>query len=381
MMDDIIERIRESNPIEDVIEESGFLLHGHGRYRRGRGRDYDSLVVNVRDQMFVWNSRASDGWRGDVFTWVMKFKGFDFKGAVEYLAKRAGLPAPVWGAVNEGEVQRKRATANVFSVAAEVLHRWLGGDEDKGTVPDQDALDYARATRGWTDETLDEALIGFSGRKQAWQIKDMQGEFSLHGIDPESPQAVAILGFSGDVAAWGKRWDVDAAAVADWAERGRIHGLMDTPGLIYVHRHNGQVQYLTRRQLPGFDVIRQGGKERPWKSFNPPVALVGSRQPYFNHVYRRDAGECVIVEGQGDAVTLGQWGFAAVALCGVQARDPAMGWLAGHLKKHQTLYLALDADEAGQGNLEQVAQAFGPMIRVVQWEWTADDEEDEADNG
>jgi len=76
---------------------------------------------------------------------------------------------------------------------------------------------------------------------------------------------------------------------------------MNTPGIIFPHIHNGAVQYFNRRNLPGFDVIRNDGEESEWKSFNLPNELAGGRKElYFNHVYSPKANACVVVEGQMD---------------------------------------------------------------------------------
>jgi DNA primase len=362
--EDYIEDVKLANPIEDVIEESGYKLSGgHGSTRRGVGKDHASLVVSIHKQLFYWNSRAADGWRGDVIRWVEKHKGVDFQGALDHLAKRAGISPPVWSGADPKTIQTRRTTEDVMGIAAAVFHRWLVGDEKKDVKPDQDALDYVRG-RAWTEETIEAAMIGFSGRRQAWQIQDMIGDFNLHGIDVQSPAAVMVLGFAGNVREWGKHWDIDTST---WDEKERIHGLMDTPGVIYVHYYNGSVRYLTRRQLPGFDVIKSEGRERAWKSFNPPVALAGYRQPYYNHVYRRDAPDCVIVEGQGDAVSLAQLGQAAVGLCGINAGDVQMERLIRILKKHEAKYLALDSDDPGVAASWKIARQFGPMVRMVTW--------------
>jgi hypothetical protein len=75
-----------------------------------------------------------------------------------------------------------------------------------------------------------------------------------------------------------------------------------------------------------------------------------------------------VVEGQADAVTLGQWGMAAAALAGVALADTeATTALLRRLGRHQVKVLGLDADEAGQKNTATVAGALGPMTRIVRW--------------
>jgi len=377
-----------------VLAESGIHLRGHGRLRTST--KHDSMKVRTDMQRVWWYSQ---NWNGDVFAWVMKEKGVDFNEALSILARRAHIEMPRFQPVNESEVKRLRATADVFSVAANVFHRWLMGDEAEKRsavsgqrseiVGDADALAYAHG-RGWSDETINVSLVGFSGRKSAEQVKDMTGEFNLYGIDVKSPAAVAVLGFQGDVDKWAKAQGIREHEDFDesWIGKGRIHGLMDTPGLIYAHQHQGGVKYLSRRQLPGFDKIKgtgdrgRGGKEREWKSFNPYKLLAGAKQVYFNQAHRMDR-PLVCVEGQGDAITWGQWGHGAMAFCGLLG-DPGqmapedaerMRKLAGYIHKHPAVYWQFDDDEAGQKAVKLAAKMVGPKVQIVRMsrQWSRED--------
>lgn len=366
---DFVEKVRDANPIEDVLQDSGIALHGHGRLRTAA--KHDSMKVRVDYGRVFWYSQQ---WNGDVFGWVMKERGCDFGEALEHLARRARLEMPKFSRKNEGDVFRARATADAFSVAANVFHRWLAGDKERGVTADTDALAYAHG-RAWTDETLAAALIGFSGRKTDAQIADMKGEFEMCGIDPHSPAAVAVMGFQGDVDKWARKYSVRDEEDFDegWVLKGRIHGLMDTPGIIYAHQHKGGVNYLSRRNLPGFDKIKdkETGKEREWKCFNPYKMLAGPKQPYFNHVHRMDR-VLIGVEGQGDAVSYGQMGYGAIAFCGLMGDIAVMTpedadrirQLGGYINKHPVFYLFMDDDEPGQKAVRYAAKILGPKMMV-----------------
>lgn len=367
--DDFVERVREANPIEEVIEASGIHLRGHGRLRQGS--KHDSLNVRTDMQRYFWYSRQGEAnWSGDVFAWVMLEKGCEFMEALEMLARQAHLDMPRFQTVNEGEVRRQRAAADVFTAAAGVFQKWLVGSGE--WKADEDALKYARS-RGWTDETIAAAMVGCSGRKSPEQLKDMRGEFDLHGIDHLCPAAVAVTGFEGDIEGWAAKYElVDEARAEGWIEKGRIHGLMDTPGLMYAHQLRGGIRYLSRRQLPGFDSFKSNGKVREWKSFNPHKALAGPREFYLNHAHRTDRS-LVCVEGQGDAITFGQWGFGSLAFCGLLG-DPAhvspedgerMRRMAAFIRKHPAVYLCLDEDEAGAKAVKLAAQLLGPKVQIL----------------
>ncbi len=367
--DDFVEQVRDASPIEKVLEESGIHLRGHGKLRTCT--KHDSMKVRIDMQRVFWYSQ---NWNGDVFGWIMKEKGCEFMEAVEILARRAHIEMPRLQTVNESEVKRIRATADTFSVAATVFHRWLMGDEKLGITADADALAYAHG-RGWSDETIKASLTGFSGRKTPEQMKDMEGEFSLYGIDHLSPAAVAVLGFKGNVGDWARDQGIRDHEDFDeeWLLKGHIHGLMDMPGLIYAHQHHGGVKYLSRRNLPGFDMIKADGKTRAWKNFNPYKLLAGPKQVYWNQAHRVDQ-PLICVEGPGDAITWGQWGYGAMAFCGLLgdvtqvAPEEAerMRRLAGSINKHPAVYLQLDNDEAGQKAIHLAARLLGPKIQIVQ---------------
>lgn len=376
--DVFVEKVRDANPIEDVMQESGITLKGHGQLRTAS--KHDSLKVRTDMGRAFWYSK---NWNGDVFAWVMQEKGCEFNEAMEILARRAHIEIPKFSReVNEGEVKKSRATAEIFSVAANVFHRWLLGDDERGVKADEEALTYCRG-RGWKDETTKLALTGFSGRKSADQIKDMSGEFQLFGIDLMSPAVVAIMGFDsaaaaakfdGDVDMWSAKYGLGSeATTAGWTEKNRIHGLMDTPGLIYAHRMRGAVNYLSRRQLPGFDKIKDAGTktDRDWKSFNPHKILVGPKQVYVNHAHRMDKALCC-VEGQGDSKSFGQIGFGAMAFCGLMGdignMEPEdaerLRKLAAWINKHPSVYLFLDDDEAGQKAIRHAANLIGMKVQI-----------------
>jgi len=355
-VDDILGKIKEANRIEDVIEETHPLQHRHGKYIRGM--DNDSLVVNTRNQTYSWNSQGEI--QGDVIEWVMKRNGWDFKATVEWLARRAHLPEPRWSHEDQAKREANRQRETAFGLAQQAMQKWLWDDAE--------ALAYARG-RGWTDETIRESGLGFSGRNTAAALADLKGDFSLNGIDAECPHAVAILGWRGDVKAWARQWGVEIEDQPNWREWGMVPGLMGKTRLIYTHYVNGRVATFSGRNILGAEINKDGTEI---KSYNLPVVLSGERQMYFNQAYGARADECVVVEGQADAITLGQWGVAAVAMMGTSYQDQERV-LEELRKRHQRLYLGMDADEAGlralRGKNDDWPMAFilGPMARVIRW--------------
>jgi hypothetical protein len=296
-----LDQIKQSNPIQEVINEDE-PLRGRGRWLRGE--QHDSLVCNVERQSYYWNSKNE--W-GDVIEWVRHRRKLDFRGAVEWLCDRAGLPRPSWNEENAQATLAARVRADTLTVACRHWVRCLRENVE--------AMEYARS-RGWTDETIQQAGLGYvDGDTGA-----LRGELQMHGINVNGSTAAAVLR----------------------APKGH---------LVYPHVWQGRVVYFSTRLA----AERKG-------HWNPPTDLAGERRPFFNHEYAPLSTVVVVVEGQADAVTLGQWGMAAVALSGT-ATTPD---LLSRLGRHQVI-LGLDADPAGQANTAKIADALGPMTRIVCW--------------
>lgn len=319
-MADIVEIVKTRNRIEDVIAESGFKLSSQrGKYMRGASPDYNSLVINVEDQFYVWNSKNE---AGDLINWIQNREDLDFKTAVEKLARRARIPEPEWSREDNKTRLATRAKQDILTVAARKFVLWL---RDSDT-----AMEYATG-RGWTDETIRAAGLGYSGKWTKKEIEDLAGDYAMNQIDTNSKPARAIA---------------------------KIPAKM----LVYPHLLAGRVRYISSRSISGK------------KHWNLPVKLVGSRQIFYNHVYRSRAPEVVIVEGQADAVTFGQWGIPAVAMAGVSFKDK-LDELRDLRERHETIYIGIDADQAGdelltgQSGEWPLASVFGPMARIIKWDY------------
>jgi len=343
MTDDIIEQIKSRIRIEDQIEADGYPLTKRGCYRKCTTKHIGGLVVNVNLQMYYWNTQAE---HGDVIAWVMRRKGMDFKEAVEHLARQAGLPEPHWRGEAQGLRMAARAREEAMDVAQRVFMRWFERSPE--------AQAYAKG-RGWSEGseeepgTLQAAMLGYSGEGSEEERAEMRRELQAAGVDLSSPVAVAILGLRGDVAGWARAHDLQVSD--DWIAGGYIPGLVGHKRLVYPHVRAGRVRYLSARSIEGKF------------HYNLPEVLIGKRQLYFNHVYSAAAEDVVVVEGQADAISLGQMGIAAVALAGVTPGEE----LTDLLKGHRALYVGLDADAAGETNRWRVADALGPMTRIVAW--------------
>jgi DNA primase len=303
------EDVKAKNPIERVMADAKIELEGRGRYLNAKGNH--SFVVDLRRQCYFENGGGSgqtpDGFGHDVIHFVMWWKKCDVKEAVEFLCERAKLPAPVWGGDGE-KAKAQRAQDDALTVAARLFVRWYRASDA--------AQAYARG-RGWSDETIAAAGLGFSGdgtsgeRNQLIEALNAEG----HAVDEKAVKAVFAI---------------------------------PPKMLTYPHVRGGRVRYLSARHIV----------EK--KHYNLQEDLVGKRQRYYNHEYGHDSELVAVVEGQADALTLAQWGIAAVALAG-NAADEAF---AEEMKKHRQVIVALDFEAAMWAKALKIAELLGPKTRL-----------------
>lgn len=374
-MNDFVAELKRRVRIEDVIGETVELdrSNGHG-FTRGakRGAGEHGLVVDLDGQRFAWNGNAEygGGRYNDVIFWVMTRDRVDFKRAVETLAHKVGMELPKWSEEQSARYAAVRSQEEVLEVAQRVFSEWLWKDEK--------ALAYARG-RGWTDETIKAAGLGFTGWGTDAEYELMKTALATAG-DLHSAAAVSVLGLKGGIVSWCEKRGITPKS--GWVSNDRIPSMLGwgkKVGLIYPCILFGRTNYLYRRHLilneEGTKLV---GSDDP-KSYNLPKELVGERQLFFNHAYGPRSERVVFVEGPGDAVTLGQWGVASVAIAGTawgdheaelrQIREAKVG----EDPAHEALYVALDADKAGTEAVRgkngewPLVEILGAMCRVVTW--------------
>lgn len=303
-----IEAVKQANQIQEIIGETHPLKGERGHY--ARAIEHDSLVVDTQKQYYFWNSQ---GHSGDVINWLENTRKWDFKTAVEYLCRRAGLPLQ-WDGRDMEAYRVARVRQDALTVIAQFFSARLR------IAPA--AVEWATG-RGWTAETLEQSGVGF------WDgnSKELAEYLKMHQVDTKLDIVQACL---------------------------KIPSGM----FIYPHYVAGRVVYLSGRSIEGK------------RHYNLEVGLAGGKQPYFNHAYHGKAVHVVVVEGQADALTLAQFGVAAVAIVGLHKPDE----LIATLKGHETVYVALDNEppdkKAAKGVARvtlQIADALGPLTRIVRW--------------
>jgi len=318
---DSIDEIKQRLAIIDVVSRCGLTVTGQGRIRTTQ--EHDSLKLWTETNTWYWFSR---GVAGDVFDWWMQHHGCDFRQALEDLAGLAGVELRPLSPERQVEVDAARAGRRILDLAARYYHAVLLGH------PGAQAARAYCASRGWNEATMRRERIGYAlGRTDS--LEDCQSSGDNDELFPLS-QRLAQEGL---------------------LQHPMAQAVLSVPleHLVYVHQVGGQVVYLSARSIEG---------KRHW---NLPAELAGPRRVYHGHAGLLASDAMLVVEGQADAISLGQLGVRAVALCGVAAGDAASALAAGGLGAG--VVAALDGDEAGRMKGLALAQQLGPLARLLVW--------------
>lgn len=157
--DDIIEEVRTSNDIVDVI--SGYVkLQRKGSSYFGlcpfHNEKSPSFSVSPGKQMYYC---FGCGAGGNVFTFLMEYENFTFPEAIKALADRAGirLPEPDYSREAKEAADRKALLLQIQKEAAKYFYYQLR------TTKGERALAYLKG-RGLSDETIRRFGLGYSDK-------------------------------------------------------------------------------------------------------------------------------------------------------------------------------------------------------------------------
>lgn len=326
-MQDAKEEVRARLNIEDVIGEYVQLK------RAGRNFKGLSPFTNERTPSFtvspekhIWHDFSS-GKGGDVFSFVMEVEGLDFRGALEQLARKAGVDLSLYDSKQSGEVAaKKRRQIEANELACRYFQQSL--------LKNQHALEYVFKKRGLSKDIVQEFRIGYAPDDGDAVVRFLTKKgFSTK----ELAEAGLTNRFGGDI----------------------FRGRMTVP----LMDGGGQVIGFTGR-------ILLDDPKAP-KYLNTPQTLVYDKSRHvFGLSQAKEAirkGEySVIVEGNLDVVSSHQAGIKCVV---ASAGTALTEW---HLKSLARLSsdvrLAFDADKAGVSATERaipIAQAVGVELSIV----------------
>jgi DNA primase len=154
-MQDAKEEIRAKLNIEDVVSEYVQLKRA-GRNFKGlspfTGERTPSFYVSPDKN--IWHDFSSNK-GGDVFSFVMEVEGVDFRGALDLLAKRAGVDLSAYSSKGAQEIaKRKRRFLEAHDLAANYYQQSL--------IKNQHALEYVFKKRRLSKEIVQDFRIGYA---------------------------------------------------------------------------------------------------------------------------------------------------------------------------------------------------------------------------
>jgi len=269
-----------------------------------------SFVVSPEKQ--IWHDFSS-GKGGDVFTFVMEVEGVDFRGALEILARRAGVDLEQYDTPNRSSISKNRLY-DIYELATKFYQVQFSANKM--------AVDYVLKERKFTKAT---AL--------AWQI----------GYSPNTGDALYIFlkskGYS----------DKEILAAGLVSERYSKYNDMFR-GRLMIPLADGQGRVI------GFTARALTEDDRGPKYINTPQTVLydKSRHVFGLHLAKesiRTVGYAVIVEGNLDVLASHQAGVKqVVATAGTALTEQHLKSL-GLLTKD--IRLCFDADKAGLAATER----------------------------
>jgi len=153
---DAVDEVKSRLNIEDVIGEYVQLKRA-GRNWKGLSpfSDERSPSFMVSPEKQIWHDFSS-GKGGNVFSFIMEVEGLDFKGALELLARKAGVDLEQYRSKSGGprRGQKKERLYDLLDVTATFYQKQLFSNTA--------ALKYLREKRQFTKETILEWRLGYS---------------------------------------------------------------------------------------------------------------------------------------------------------------------------------------------------------------------------
>lgn len=308
--------IKRANDIVHVIQEYVPLKRA-GRGYVGRCPFHDdrkpSLQVSPDHQYFrCW---VCDNVRGGVIDFLSLIENVDFRGALEMLAQRAGIPLVV-------EPEKPRAPGEVDREQLYAVLRWAKEQFQKA-LPGSEAEAYLQR-REISSESVKRFELGYA--LEGWDHLLQAG-----------------------VARWGSiRPLLQAGLVVDSERDDGSHRQWDT----FRHRLMFPIHDARGRVL-GFGARALAADERAKYINTPGTEVYHKEQVLFGlHLAKgpiRDSGQVLVMEGYTDVIAAHQFGFHnAVAVCGVALTERHLR----ELRIADQIVLLFDGDTAGVKSAE-----------------------------
>ncbi len=307
-----IDEIKSKIDIVDLVSEAGVKLRHTGKNYSGFCPFHDNKhtpAFVVWPETGTWRCFGQCNEGGDIFKFVMKREGLDFKEALQKLATRAGVELKEY---KRETPEQKEAYENLRKLLEDAIIFYR-----THLFNNKDILDYLRAKRGLSDATIETFGLGYAPQGYDNLLK----HFTQRGVKENELVDAGLLSERED----GKRFD---------RFRHRI--------MIPIRDEQGRMAGFGARVVNADDIPKfLNSPETP--IFSKGRLLYGldrARKPI------RTADQAVIVEGYLDVIALHQAGYEnVVSPMGTALTEDQMRLLKKFTRR---IVLALDPDTAGQ---------------------------------
>lgn len=324
-LDDSREQVRQASDITDV-------LGGYMPLTR-QGRLYLALCPwhnDTRPSLQVNPDRQS--WRcwvcgigGDVFSFVMRREGIDFREALELLAERANISLTKAAPTQPGSPNDKKTLFAAAAWAERLFQKYLAHS------PEADAARRYFHDRGVSQDSVNRFHLGYAPDQWQWLVDQARStEFSAAVLEK-----TGLIGRSSNS---GKPYD-------------RFKGRVIFP----IHDVQGRTIGFGGRILPG------NNDPKAAKYVNSPETKLFSKS---DNLYALDLARDAIVESRSAIVVEGYTDVIALQQAGVRNVVAVLGTALGQRHIHllrryaDKIYLLLDGDEAGQRRTNDILELF-----------------------
>lgn len=337
---DIVEAIKDRSDIVD-------LIGGYVSLKRA-GSNYNGLcpfhsektpsftVFPDNQSFFCFGCEAG----GDAFTFIMRTENLDYKGAIEFLAKRGGVELPADSREERRGVSRKRVF-EMNLIAARFWRECLF-DPNIGRV----GMEYLTEKRGLPLSIIRRFGIGYAPN----DFNALTTVLTREGFTPEEIKE-AFLGTISQ-------------------KNGRVYDLFRDRVMFPVIDNTGNVIAFSGRDVGGQD-------NRKYVNSSDTPAFQKRRNLFaLNFAKNHCAEQLILCEGNIDVVSLHAAGFEnAVASLGTALTDEQARIMAKYTKQ---VVLAYDSDEAGQRAAHRAMGIFAKVgldVRILQMQGAKDPDE------
>ena len=346
-MSSTVEQIKERMDIADLVSQYVSLQRA-GANMKARcpfhsERTPSFVVSSVRQSYHCFGC----GEHGDIFTFIEKIEGVDFRGALKILAEKTGVEVKYDGPKQtKEELDEKAQMFSAMTQASAFYHQKL--------IENKEALKYVKS-RGLTQGIIDKFQIGFAPNN--W-----------HAIE----KTLTIEGFK--------------------------LGILEKSGLLIRGNRGYYDRFRSRIMFPIRDsagrVVAFSGRifesesnlsTIPSRAIQPPAKYINSPETKLYNKSRvlygydmakqaiRKNNFAILVEGQMDLVACHQAGYINTVAISGTALTPEHCKILGRMSKN--IVLALDADQAGikaAGRSALIALSNGFDVKVARMPEGAD---------